>query len=699
MMEREIRININTDISSIKSGATVKERGVLFSIFSRNATRAWLLLFKIKDGEEPDYIFELTKETNRIGDHWYAFIEGLSAGWYYLWKMDGPLDPESGKIFNKDALLLDPYAKAFTGRIDSFPDEKNSDSQKFFNNPAKMAKGIVCLDDFNWEGDRQLRISLQDTIIYEVNLRGFTAGNTSKVKNPGTYSGLVEKIPYFKELGISAIELLPVNEFSIFRDNRKNQNSDEVLNNYWGYNTLGFFAPNGRYSVKNDSGEQVIEFKQMVKELHKAGIEIILDIVFNHTVEGGQLDKTLSFKGIDNDIYYMIDSKNGDYLEYTGCGNTLNCNHPVVSDFIIDCLHYWVLEMHVDGFRFDLASALNRDEKGKLLEYSPLMKRIEESPLLRDTKIIAEAWDAGGGYQVGGFKGRWAEWNGKYRDDVRKFWRGDPGSLGDFATRITGSSDLFNNERMPQQGINFIFSHDGYTMWDWASYNKKHNNDNDHDNEDGEDHNFSFNHGIEGETTDTKIIKLREKQAKNLIATLFLSLGTPMINGGDEFLRTQKGNNNAYCQDNEISWFDWNLLETNRHIFDFFKGMIEIRKILSAFFNRDFYKKDYSDNEEKKEIMWFGDDGNKLDWETDTLAFGVLLRTEDLQEIYIMFNSNNNMLFNIPAPYKPGKKRWKKIVDTDKYSPFDITPMGVELEHNGKSISVAEKSMIVLRLI
>ncbi len=681
-----VKIGILPDIKDIKYGAILKKNGVLFSIFSRNASKAWIVLFKDKNGKSPDYVFELNKKTNRIGDVWYVFIEGISEGWHYLWKMDGVFNPESGLLFNKDALLLDPYAKAITGIIESYPEDKNNKSQKYFSEPDNMAKCIVCSNNFDWEDDKPLNIPLKNTIIYETNLRGLTIHKSSGVKSPGTYGGLIEKIPYFKELGITAIELLPINEFSLYNDNRKKPNSNEVLNNYWGYNTLGFFAPNGRYASM--AGKQIVEFKQMVKELHKAGLELIIDIVFNHSVEGDKSDKILSFKGIDNNIYYMTDTKTGDYLDYTGCGNTFNANHPIVSDFILDCLHYWVLEMHVDGFRFDLASALNRDEKGNLLDYSPLIKRIEESPLLRDTKIIAEAWDAGGGYQVGGFKGRWAEWNGKYRDDIRKFWRGDDGSLGNFATRITGSSDLFSNGRKPQQSINFIFSHDGYTMWDWLSYNKKHNLENGHNNEDGDNNNFNFNHGVEGETTDHKINQLRIKQAKNLLTTLFLSLGTPMINGGDEFLRTQKGNNNPYCQDNEISWFNWEFIEKNREIFGFFKEIIKLRKSLSSFFDRNFYK----EHKDKKDIdiIWFGPEKNPPDWKGKNLAIGVLLKNIEQQKIIILFNSNNiNVSFDLPI----GKNIWQKIIDTNMIQSSKMKT------GKKKKIIIKEKSIIVLKIL
>jgi len=685
-----------TNAINITLGVKVNENGIDFSIFSRNATRVWLLIFKKHDGEKPDYIFELDKDKNKFGDIWHISIEGLLEGWYYLWKMDGVYDESKGMLFNKKALLIDPYAKAISGRIDSYPSEKKGNLIKYYSKPGKFIKGIICSDNFNWEGDKPLNTPLPETIIYELHLKGLTAHKSSNVKMSGTYFGVIEKIPYFKELGITALEFLPINEFSAYNDNRKCDNSSEALNNYWGYNTVGFFAPNGKYASSNIRGQQITEFKEMVKALHKANIEVILDIVFNHTAEGGHLDKIINFKGIDNSIYYIINPEDGKYLDYTGCGNTLNVNHPVVSDFILDCLHYWVMEMHVDGFRFDLASALNRDERGVLLDSSPLIKRIEQSPLLRDTKIIAEAWDAGGGYQVGRFKGRWLEWNGKYRDDIRRFWRGDRNSLGNLATRITGSADLFSdNRRIPQQSINFIFSHDGFTLWDWTCYNDKRNIANCHNNEDGENNNYSYNHGVEGETKNIEITQLRKKQAKNIIATLFLSLGTPMINGGDEFLRTQLGNNNPYCQDNEISWFNWTYLKTNREFHTFFKEMIKLRKELSYVFNRGFYTKK-NEKEKCSEIEWVASDGNHPDWEGNDLSLGVIIKNKDYSDIFIVFNSNNhNVAYTLPENIK--SKKWKKVLDTSWDYTNNLLKTKTEFNQDIEQLVVMSKSLIVLK--
>ena len=386
----------------------------------------------------------------------------------------------------------------------------------------------------------------------------FTAGKGAGVSAPGTYQGLIEKIPYLKELGVTSLELLPIQEFDEFENSRVSPSTGKPLAQYWCYSTLAFFAPKGLYSSSGAMGQQVTEFKTMVRELHAAGIEVILDVVFNHTGEGNELGPTVSFRGLDNTIWYMLDEDPRRYKNYSGCGNTLNCNHPVVRSFILDCLHYWVVDMHVDGFRFDLGSILGRDQKGHLLENPPVIEQIAEDPVLRQTKIIAEAWDAGGAYQVGGFPGgRWAEWNDRYRDDIRRFWRGDEKTVGALATRLTGSSDLYLRDgRKPFHSINYITSHDGFTLCDLVSYNGKHNQANGENNNDGHNSNYSFNHGKEGPSHNPAIEVLRARQARNLLASLLLSIGTPMILGGDEFGRTQKGNNNAYCQNNEISWFD-----------------------------------------------------------------------------------------------------------------------------------------------
>ncbi|MCK5154050.1 MAG: glycogen debranching enzyme, partial [Spirochaetales bacterium] len=467
-------------------GATVLNNGVNFAVFSRNATSVTLLLFNNAEDTTPFAELVLDPLQNKTGDVWHIRIQGIKEGVFYLYRVDGPYDPEKGHRFNRYKVLLDPFAKALT---DSFVWNLNKSRGYDWNSPDKdlsfseyddtgsMPKSIVISDDFDWQGDRPLNFPLRHSIIYETHVSGLTKHKSSNVEQPGTYKGVVEMIPYFKELGITSLELLPIFEFDLNSVNKINPLTNEVLENYWGYDPISFFAPKGRYSSSGGNGNQVIEFKEMVRELHKAGIEVILDVVFNHTGEGSELGPTLSFRGWDNNLYYILSEDKRFYRNYSGCGNTLNCNHPIVRSIIRSCLHYWVIEMHVDGFRFDLGSILGRDQDGKLMENPPILEGIAEDPVLRNTKIIAEAWDAGGAYQVGSFPGgRWAEWNDKFRDDVRSFWRGDEGMVHVLATRLTGSSDLYMKDgRKPFHSINFITSHDGFTLYDLVSYNTKHN--------------------------------------------------------------------------------------------------------------------------------------------------------------------------------------------------------------------------------
>ena len=691
-------------------GANIDGGGVHFSIFSRHAKKIWLVLFDAADDAKPSVQIELDPKENRTGDIWHAWIEGIGEGQLYLWKMDGPYDPDKGHRYDADTYLLDPYAKALTGdyRWEKATTRKGEKPLAVRFCSKEGAKGIpkciIVSDRFDWQGDRPLNRPLSETIIYECHVRGLTAHPDSGVEHPGTFAGVVEKIPHFKELGITAIELLPVHEFSVLHGFQANPLTGERLVNYWGYNTVSFFAPNGRYSSGGTAGQQLREFKKMVRELHKAGIEVILDVVFNHTAEGGEHGPTLCFKGIDNKIYYLLNPKDGSYLDYTGCGNTVNCNHPVVHEFILSCLRYWVLQMHVDGFRFDLASVLGRDEDGRLMPNPPLLRAIEEIPILRGTKIIAEAWDAAGAYQVGDFSGRWAEWNGRFRDDVRTFWKGDKNATGFLATRLTGSADLYGDDgRTPHHSINFITSHDGFTLNDWASYENKHNEANGENNQDGENHNLSINHGIEGPTDDLQIINDRKRQVKNMLATLMLSLGTPMMLGGDEFLRTQKGNNNAYCQDNDISWFDWSLLETNEHMFRFSKQIIAFRKRHPSLKRQSFYKGKTERKGEIPDIQWIGAKGDSLDWDKEGNTIGVLINghfndpeEHSDQDIFMMFNSENSPTW-FEVPPAPNKGAWKVAIDTGRPSPDDIYPVGEEpLLKNGKKHHITQMSIAVL---
>ncbi|UCH96018.1 MAG: glycogen debranching protein GlgX [Candidatus Aminicenantes bacterium] len=687
-------------------GANIDAGGVHFSIFSRHATRVWLLLFDSPHDDSPRHEVELVPGINRTGDVWHVWVKGLGPGQLYLWRMDGPYEPEKGHRFNPEFLLLDPYARAVTGNYYWNAAHPGPVRYQEGKGAKDMPKCVVCSDKFDWERDRPLNRPLSETVIYECHVRGLTAHKSANVEYPGTFKGVVEKIPYFKSLGITALELLPVQEFGVFQEDRENPLTGEKLSNYWGYNTVGFFAPNGGYSASGTMGQQVNEFKWMVRELHRAGIEVILDVVFNHTAEGNEKGPTFCFKGIDNRIYYMLDPMDGSYLDYTGCGNTFNCNHPVVRDFIISCLYYWVLYMHVDGFRFDLASVLGRDERGNLLPNPPLLERIEEYPILRGTKIIAEAWDAAGAYQVGEFTGRWAEWNGKFRDDVRRFWRGDPGSVSPLATRFAGSSDLYgDNGRTPHHSINFITSHDGFTLNDWASYERKHNLANGHDNQDGDEQNLSINHGVEGPTTDPQIDGLRERQIKNMLATLILSLGVPMILGGDEFRRTQKGNNNPYCQNNEISWFDWTLTGKNPGMVRFTRELIHFLKRHPTLRRQSFYPGKLIEEDCLPGITWYGDRGQAPDWDGNNLCLAVLIKgergikkenTDTSHDIFIMFNANlTPRTFHIPRPSEGGV--WKITINTQNPSPGDIYSPGNEPElGKNKTFALKEQSLAVL---
>ena len=553
-------------------------------------------------------------------------------------------------------------------------------------------KCVVIDDEFDWQGDRPLNYPLRFSVLYETHVRGFTKHESSGVEHPGTYRGLIEKIPYLKELGITSVELLPVHEFNERELPRSNPRTGEELRNYWGYSTVSFFAPKGSYAADRSPGGAVREFKEMVRALHKAGLEVILDIVFNHTAEGNEKGPTLSFRGIDNTIYYILDDNKRYYKNYSGCGNTLNCNHPVVRSFIIDCLRYWVVEMHVDGFRFDLGSILGRDQQGNLMENPPMLERIAEDPVLRNTKIIAEAWDAGGAYQVGWFPGgRWAEWNDRYRDDLRKFWKGEPHEIRHFATRLSGSSDLYLRDgRKPFHSINFITSHDGFTLNDLVSYEQKHNDENGEENRDGHGVNLAWNCGFEGHTVNPVIEALREKQIRNFFASLLLSLGTPMLLGGDEFRRTQNGNNNAYCQDNEVSWFNWALLEKNKALLRFVKHMIAFRLRHPAFQRPEFYTGKDGNYNAIPDITWFNYKGGNPDWNAEghSLAFRLdgskadTWADRDDNDFFIMVNAG-------PKPLLFTLDFGSRIMLQSKMDPFYFMSFGLTKSFLDKKLDVA----------
>ena len=696
-------------------GASLTHEGVNFAVFSRNAAAITLIIFESSDKNSRCVEIPLNKKDNKTGNIWHCFIKGLEAGTCYLYRADGPYIPEKGLRFNRHKTLLDPYAKAVTdlsnwdySKCTGFDPNKPGRDLSFSNNDdmKHQPRAIVIDDVFDWQGDSPLNYPLRFSVIYETHVKSLTAHPNSGVEHPGTYRGVIEKIPFFRDLGITSLEFLPLQEFNENEFPRVNPRTGNKLSNFWGYSTVAFFAPKGSYAADKSCGGQVNEFKLMVRELHKAGIEVILDIVFNHTAEGNEQGPTFSFRGFDNSVYYMLSENKRYYQNFSGCGNTVNCNHPIVRTLIMDCLRYWVMEMHVDGFRFDLGSILGRDQSGHIMENPPTLEQIAEDPLLSSTKIIAEAWDAGGAYQVGWFPGgRWAEWNDMYRDNVRKFWRGDPKEARHLATRIAGSSDLYLRDgRKPFHSINFITSHDGFTMKDLVSYNGKHNDDNGEDNKDGSNNNLSYNYGTEGHASDPVIKAIRERQIKNFFATLMVSLGTPMILGGDEFARTQKGNNNAYCQDNDISWYDWSLLEKNAGIYRFVKEMIAFRLHHPGFMRPEFFTGRGGTYKAIPDISWFNEKRNITDWDNTGyyLALRLLgskadtLADRDDNDFYIMLNANVEVQsFVLAEP--PIKKEWFRAVDTGLSSPNDIlTPGKEERLSSQRSYSVKARSIVIL---
>ena len=548
-------------------GATVIPGGVNFTIQSHKATSCELLLFH-REAEEPFAVLPFP-DNYRIGFCYSMIVFGLDIEEFeYAYRLDGPYDEKKGLRFDRTKILLDPYARAVTGQ--SHWGHKN--------NPQHGYRARVVHSNFDWGQQRHTSIPMEDLIIYELHVRGYTKDASSGVKHPGTFDGLKEKIPYLKGLGVNAVELMPVFEFDEMRDA---QLIDEnLLLDFWGYNPVSFFAPNTSYSSSKEYNREGMELKSLIKELHDQNMEVILDVVFNHTAEGNEFGPSFSFKGFDNQIYYML-TPDGHYYNFSGCGNTLNCNHPVVQNMILDCLRYWVIEYRVDGFRFDLASILGRNEDGTPLHQPPLLRSLAFDSILGNVKLIAEAWDAGGLYQVGSFPSwkRWAEWNGRYRDDMRRFLKGDDFLSQAAARRITGSPDLYDPVfRGRNASVNFLTCHDGFTLYDLYSYNEKHNEANGWGNTDGADDNNSWNCGVEGDTTDPSVLALRRKMMMNACAVLMCSRGTPMFLAGDEFADTRYGNNNPYCQDNLISWLDWSLLEKNRALYEFFRYMIHFRK-------------------------------------------------------------------------------------------------------------------------
>ncbi len=662
-------------------GALERDGGVNFAIFSRAATSVRLELFDRAEDGVPARAIDLDPSGNRTGDIWHVWVSGVGAGQLYAYRMDGPYEPASGNRFNVNRLLLDPFARAISSRppwdfaaargYDPSAPERDLTRSKVDNSPS--APKCVCVNEhFEWNGDQPLRHPWSRTVIYETHVRGFTIHPSSGVEHPGTYRGLVQKIPYLRELGVTAVELMPVQEFNEHQVTGTNPQTGQSLGNYWGYDPVAFCAVKASYSSSGDLGQQKLEFKEMIRAFHAAGIEVILDVVFNHTAEGDELGPTLSFRGIDNAIFYTLADDKRRYRDFTGTGNTINANHPVVRDHILASLRYWMVEMHVDGFRFDLASVLGRDPPGRLLANAPLLARIAEDPILRDVKLIAEAWDAAGAYEVGSFsERRWAEWNGRYRDDVRRFWRGEDGMLGPFATRICGSADLYaKSGKGPECSINFVTCHDGFTLNDLVSYRFKHNEANGLNNHDGTDANFSSNDAREGDTTDPQLDRRRRTQIKNFLLSLLVSRGVPMLLGGDERRRGQGGNNNAYCQDNETSWLDWTLGERNQDILRFTRGMIAFRRAHPTLSEERFYT--------DAEILWCGLRGGAPDWcDPKERQFACVIPDGHDRALCLMFNAGTEGVeFLLPHP--PAGTRWHLAADTSREAPGDLVPPGEE---------------------
>ena len=702
-----IKGNFATEMGSpLPFGAALRRHGINFAIFSQHATSVTLVLY-LPGLTQPIAQFRLDPRLNRTGNVWHVFVRGLDPGVQYGYRMDANPNPAPRlHRFDPTLVLLDPFAKAVASRPVWGPAGTATAGVQSSPSHADIIENA-----FHWGRDKPLNIPLAGSVIYELHVRGFTVHPSSWVKHPGTFAGLAEKIPYLKDLGATAVELMPVTEFDEADCDRVNPFTGERLLNYWGYQPINFFAPKAAYACSPGPGAAVREFKEMVKQFHAAGIEVILDVVFNHTAEGNERGRTISFKGIDNEVYYILDPATGAYRNYSGVGNTLNCNQPVVREMILECLRYWVMEMHVDGFRFDLASILGRGENGEVLANPPLIEHIAADPVLADTKVIAEAWDAAGLYQVGSFPawGRWAEWNGKFRDDLRRFVKGDAGMVSALATRLAGSPDLYRTGGgEPYHSINFVTCHDGFTLADLVAYDRKHNEMNGENNLDGSGENLSWNCGVEGPTDSSEIQRLRVRQAKNLAALLLLSDGVPMICAGDEMRRTQRGNNNAYCQDNKIGWVDWGLLEKNADLFRFFKLLIAFRRTHPGLRWRDF-----PGGQDPNRIEWHGVHLGLPDWswESRSLAIHLLGPAETAEtaavadgetsarpataHLFLIANAYwEPLAFELP---RIGGQAWFRFVDTTLDSPQEITEPGLEMPlaaHN--AYGAGPRSVVIL---
>jgi isoamylase len=689
-------------------GATWDGKGVNFTLYSENSTGVNLCLFDAKDNTKETHCIPVTECSDSI---WHIYLKDVGPGQLYGFRVDGPYEPQNGHRFNVNKLLIDPYAKAVSGII-AWDDAlfgyevRHPDGDLSFSNTDSASfvpKSVVIDPEFDWQNDISPKLQYYNTVIYETHVKGFTKLHPEIPEEiRGTYAAIGHPvtIAYLKELGISAIELMPVHHFVTDRSLK-----EKGLANYWGYNTIGFFAPDARYSSSGVMGQQVTEFKTMIRELHKAGIQVILDVVYNHTAEGNQMGPTLSFKGIDNASYYRLTDDKRYYNDYTGTGNTLNAYLPNVLRLIMDSLRYWITEMHVDGFRFDLAATLAR-ELHEVNRLGAFFDIIHQDPVISQVKLIAEPWDVGeGGYQVGKFPQGWAEWNGKYRDCIRDYWSGSEDNLAKFADRITGSADLYKEYRRPTASINFITAHDGFTLHDLVSYNEKHNETNAEDNNDGESHNRSWNCGAEGPTDDDTIKALRARQKRNFMATLFLSQGVPMLVAGDEIGRTQQGNNNAYCQDNEISWLNW--AEADQELLEFTKKLITIRNGHSVFSRKNWFKGIAAEDSNIEDIAWFLPDGARMEghhWaEHYAKSVAIYLSGQGIHSVdsegkpvvddnfYLIFNAHDEGV-DYKVPTQAYGEHWISIIDTSK----EAGPGQQEFKP-GDTIHVEGRSVVLLQ--
>ncbi len=661
-------------------GATVMEDGINFAVFSRHATCVWLDLFDTPEAVEPSAHICLDARLHRTGDIWHVFVSGLKDGQLYGWRMDGPYQPRVGHRFNVNKLLLDPYAREVIGEFNMFSNAlygydrtsaMRDRSYSKLNSVADTAKCVALRQSpMNWDTEMRPRYSLEQSVIYECHVKGMTAHPSSGTEDAGTYAGLISRIPHLKALGVTTVELLPVAQYNAYEPpTLVDPETGKVHTNYWGYATLGFFAPHRAYSKNQAPGSVVKEFRSMVRAFHEAGIEIILDVVFNHSGEGNELGPTIAFKGLDNAVYYMCDENKSRYANYTGCGNTMRCNHPVMKKLVIDCLRYWLVEMHVDGFRFDLATILGRSNKGDWIGAPNLglLNDIASDPVLRGCKLIAEAWDAAGLYKVGHFPEEWAEWNGMFRDDVRRFWRCDNNTALPLARRIAGSKDLFGEKQNASQSINFITAHDGFVLRDLMSYEQKHNERNGENNRDGSNDNLSCNFGVEGETTDPIIRRKRLIRGKNMLTTLFLSRGTPMILGGDEIWRTQKGNNNGFCQDNEISWFDWTESAESREMLAFVQKLTALRARFKAL-RQTTFATPLNVREKLDNLRFHGVHLGRPDWSGYSHSLAVELMDGPKEpRFFVAMNA-----WKEPLTFELTRRSWYSLIDTSLDAPNDF---------------------------